>query len=64
LDVTPFKEHLIDFAYLEAHYEDWLRESVRDNTMNEYGFLLDLIGFGRKGFLRQHQLLVACFREG
>jgi hypothetical protein len=44
LDLSALRQHLVDFDYLEEFYPEWLKRSGRENTMDEYGMLLDFIG--------------------
>jgi hypothetical protein len=47
LDLSPMKDRLITFNHLESLYQNWLQVTGRENNMDEYGMLLDFIGFGR-----------------
>lgn len=62
LDLTALRQHLVDFEYLDDFYEEWLKRTKRENTMDEYGMLLDFIGFARKGLNKKHLLLVVFAR--
>lgn len=62
LDLSPLKDSLIDFAYLEKFYPDWLESTGRDNSMNEYGMLIDFIGFANKGKDKKHLLMIVSGR--
>jgi hypothetical protein len=63
LDLSALRQHLVDFDYLEKFYPRWLKRSRRRNTMNEYGMLLDFIGFPRKGLDKKYLLMVVYCRE-
>jgi hypothetical protein len=63
LDVTSCRKSLIDFDYLEKFYDDWLLQSGRENSMDEYGLLINYIGFGKKGNARKHMLIVVVKRN-
>ena len=58
LDLLMSKQFIVDFDYLESNYAIWLEKSQRENTMNEYGMLIDFIGFIRKGIERQFLLML------
>jgi hypothetical protein len=63
LDLSSYKDHLIDFDYLEKFYFKWLEDTGRENTMSEYGMLLDFIGFARKGIDKKKLLIVVTNRK-
>lgn len=46
LDLSPFKNRLIQIKDLALLYPEWLQLTERENTMDEYGTLIDFIGFG------------------
>ena len=47
LDLSSMKDRLIHVNQLESLYQNWLQTSGRENSMDEYGMLIDFIGFGR-----------------
>jgi hypothetical protein len=47
LDLSLMKDKLIHFTELEALYPNWLQITGRENTMDEFGMLIDFVGFGR-----------------
>jgi hypothetical protein len=63
LDLSANKKALVDLDYLEENYPVWLKKSGRPNTMNEYGMLIDFIGYARKGLDKKHLLLLVSNRE-
>lgn len=62
LDLSPFKTRLIQTKDLELLYQNWLRLAERENTMDEYGTLIDFIGFGHTEN-RRHLLVVVSKRS-
>jgi hypothetical protein len=44
-DLSRYKKQIISFDHLETSYKDWINSSGRENTMDEYGTLLGLIGY-------------------
>jgi hypothetical protein len=62
LDMTSCRDRLIDFDYLEKFYPQWLEFSGRDNTMTEYGMLIDFIGHARMGNSEKYLLMVISER--
>lgn len=63
LDLSALRPYLVDFDYLEKFYPRWLKRSRRRNTMDEYGMLLDFIGFPRKGLDKKYLLMVVYCRQ-
>jgi len=62
LDLSSFRERLIDFDYLEEYYPKWIEETERENTMDEYGMLLDFIGFARRGMNLKYLFMIVSKR--
>jgi DNA-binding PadR family transcriptional regulator len=62
LNLSSFRERLIDFDYLERFYPKWIEETGRTNTMDEYGMLLDFIGYAKKGMDKKYLLMVVSNR--
>jgi len=62
LDLSPFRKQLIDFDYLELFYPKWIEQTGRENTMDEYGMLLDFIGHARKSMGKKYLLMVVSSR--
>jgi hypothetical protein len=44
-DLSRYKKQIISFEHLETNYKDWINSSGRENTMDEFGSLLGLIGY-------------------
>lgn len=44
LELSEIRKQLISFNQLESSYQDWLVMTGRQNTMDEYGMMLDYIG--------------------
>lgn len=64
LELSSIKERLIDFDYLEEFYPKWIEETERQNTMDEYGMLLDFIGHAKKGSDMKYLLMIVSGRLG
>lgn len=60
-DLSPMKDALIDFNKLESSYPDWLQITGRENTMDEYGMLIDFIGVGHET-QRRHLVMIISKR--
>jgi hypothetical protein len=63
LDLSSIRDNLIDFNYLDKSYSNWLENTGRENSMNEYGMLIDFIGFAQKGKDKKHLLMVVAPRQ-
>lgn len=61
LDLSTFKDRLIQLSELESLYPDWLQISGRANTMTEYGILIDFIGFAHTEN-RRHLVMIISSR--
>jgi hypothetical protein len=61
--LSPFKEQVIDFDYLELNYSKWVEETGRGNTMDEYGILIDFIGYTRQSKNKKYLLMVVANRQ-
>jgi hypothetical protein len=56
-DLTAQINNHIDFDILEDKYQEWLAISGRDNNMDEYGNMLDLIGYLKRNTNKKHLIL-------
>jgi hypothetical protein len=63
LNLSSFRERLIDFDYLKKFYPKWIEVTGRTNTMDEYGMLLDLIGYAKRGMDKKYLLMVVSNRQ-
>ena len=59
LDLTSLKDRLINLNELESLYPTWLQITGRENTMNEYGMLIDFVGFARTANRRYLVMIVS-----
>ena len=57
LDLSEIKNSIISFDDLENDYENWIRNSERNSSMDEYGGLLGIIGYTRKNKDKKHLIL-------
>ncbi len=44
-DLSEFKNNILTFEDLENDYQKWIHISRQENTMDEYGMLIGIIGF-------------------
>jgi len=58
LDLSPLRQQLIDTDFLKSNYPKWMEETEREGTMDEYGILLDFIGFARQTSRKKYLLMV------
>jgi hypothetical protein len=63
LDLSSHKDKLIDLNYLEKFYSKWLENTGRETSMNEYGMLIEFIGFAKKGMDKKFLLMVITDRR-
>ena len=56
-NLSDSKIYLVDFDYLEKNYSTWLDATQRQNTMDEYGMLIDFIGHIRNGIEKKYLLM-------
>lgn len=57
-DLTHEIKKIVSFEELEKFYADWIKETKRDNTMDEYGMFIGLIGYVQRNKERKHLLAV------
>ncbi len=57
-DLSGIKSEVISFDELENQYIDWLSRSGHENTMDEYGMLLGVVGFIERNRHRENLLAV------
>ncbi|PRY28567.1 hypothetical protein CLV58_12946 [Spirosoma oryzae] len=57
-DLSGVKSEVISFDELENQYIDWLSRSGHENTMDEYGMLLGVVGFIERNRHRENLLAV------
>ena len=59
LDLSAFKNSLIQIKDLEFLYPDWLRLTGRESSMDEYGKLIDFVVFGHTENKRHLLMIVS-----
>lgn len=57
-DLSKKKSNITTFEKLEDWYQDWIAESNRNNTMDEYGQIIGLIGFVERHRNNKHLLMI------
>lgn len=57
-DLSGIKSGVLSFEKLEKHYVDWLSQSGHENTMDEYGMLIGVVGFIDRNQHRKNLLAV------
>jgi hypothetical protein len=63
LDLSSQREQLIDFEYLSKFYPKWIEDTKRENSMNEYGMLIDFIGHAKKGKGKTDLLMIVSSKR-
>lgn len=64
LDLSAVRHQVIDPIQLEYYYPTWISTTGRENTMDEYGMLLDFIGHARQNIDEKYLLIVVRSRSG
>jgi len=62
-DLTEFKQTCITTDELEGRYQEWIKSSGRENTMDEYGNLINIIGYVRRRVDKKNLLLMTEKRK-
>ena len=62
-DLTAHKGNCISFETLELRYQEWITVSKRENSMDEYGSLLGLIGYIQTNKNKKHLVLITEKRK-
>jgi len=57
-DLTDYKDNCISTDELENNYQEWIKISGRQNTMNEYGNLIGIIGYIKRNLDKKNLLLL------
>ncbi|MGB4776225.1 MAG: hypothetical protein WBP45_13705 [Daejeonella sp.] len=57
-DLTDYKDKCISTDELENNYQEWIKISGRQNTMDEYGNLIGIIGYVGRNLDKKHLLLL------
>ncbi len=58
IDLTNLKKYIINSEKLDNLYPNWLEETKRENTMDEYGMLICFIGYIEKHLSKKHLLCI------
>lgn len=58
LDLSALRGQLIDFVKMDKLFSKWIADTQRNNTIDEYGMLLDFIGFTQNGNDKKNLLMV------
>jgi hypothetical protein len=61
-DLTEFKKTCITTDDLERSYQEWILSSGRENTMNEYGNLVSIVGYITR-FINKKNLVLITNKE-
>lgn len=62
-DLTPYKENCISFKDFESKYSNWISLSNRENTMDECGSLLGIIGYIQRNKEKKNLVLISKKRK-
>ena len=56
-DLTDYKNNCISTDELENNYQEWIKTSGRQNTMDEYGNLIGIVSYIKRNLDKKHLLL-------
>jgi hypothetical protein len=56
-DLSSIRTNCIDTDELESRYENWIKISERENTMDEYGSILGIIGYVKRSSDKKYLIL-------
>jgi hypothetical protein len=62
-DLTQYKQGRISPDELEVNYQDWIKISGRENTMDEYGNLISIIGYVNRNIDKNKLILISEKRK-
>ncbi len=62
LELSEIRKQLISFDQLECSYQNWTMATGRENTMDEYGMLIDYIGHAKRTMAKKYLFLVISDR--
>ncbi|MDR2841380.1 MAG: hypothetical protein LBV75_09035 [Paludibacter sp.] len=57
IELSKYKNNCINFEQLEEQYPQWIELTQRDNTMDEYGTILGIIGYINRNQHKKHLIL-------
>ena len=57
LDLSEIMDSIISFDDLESDYKNWIKMSERNNSMDEYGGLIGIVGYVLKNRDKKHLIL-------
>jgi hypothetical protein len=62
-DLTQYKQNFISTSELESNYQEWIKNSNRENTMDEYANLIGIINYIDKNIKKKNLLLITEKRK-
>lgn len=63
IDLTAYKQSCISTEQLDRLYPEWLKLSERENSMNEYGNFVSIIGFVERNLSKTYLMMIAEKRK-
>jgi hypothetical protein len=57
LDISNYKNQCLTFTEFDNTYQNWIEISSRENTMDEYGMLLEFISYTQRNLEKKFLLL-------
>ena len=62
-DLTNFKQSCITSEKLDLKYEQWIADSKRENSMNQYGMFMSVVSYINNNLDKKHLLVVTEKRK-
>jgi hypothetical protein len=62
-DLTNFKQSCITVDELEIKYEQWIKESKRENSMTQYGIIMSAVAYINKNSDKRHLVMTTEKRK-
>lgn len=62
-DLTNFKQSCITVDELDLKYGQWLEDSKRENSMNEYGMIMSVVSYINNNLDKKHLVVVTERRK-
>lgn len=62
-DLSDFRRNCISFDELDKKYEQWIEESKRENSMNQYGMIISAVSYINNNLDKKHLILITERRK-
>ena len=62
-DLTEYKDNCISIEELDEKYQEWIKISERENSMDEYGNLIGIVGYIQRNLSKKNLILMTEKRK-